>query len=130
MNDLERQVRERFLDRLCDGWDDEEPRLDFGSQALPHFIVAFLKEADPERRARLIRIIWQFRDRLALPTLALALKDSSPAVWEDALDGVVSLGGEKALEILREAAANHGSVDQTKAEWIQEAVDQVIHGTL
>jgi len=52
------EIREWFLDRLDDrGWDDEDPRLDYGSPTLPFFAAAFGQEQDPAHRARLVRVI-------------------------------------------------------------------------
>src|SRR5262245_45444061 len=96
-DDLKDQVRQRFLETIDTGdWNDEDPRLTLGIAALPHFVDAFNGEPDPRRRSRLIRIIWQFRDRSALPVLGEALRDPHDQVWKDALDGIVTLGGDQA----------------------------------
>jgi hypothetical protein len=64
MEDLKEQVRKRFLETIDTGdWNDDDPRMDLGTAALPHLVDAFKKERDPERRSRLIRVVWQFRDR-------------------------------------------------------------------
>jgi hypothetical protein len=77
--------------------------MDLGTEALPHFIDAVKRERDPRRRSRLIRVVWQFRDRSALPFLAEALQDSDDQVWKDALDGIVTVGGDQALQLLHDA---------------------------
>src|SRR5580765_2290610 len=103
-DDLKEQVRQRFLESIdSNDWHDEDPRLDLGTAALPHFIDAIKGERDPIRRSRLIRVIWQFRDRSALPILAEALQDPYNEVWKDALDGIVTLGGDQALHLLHDA---------------------------
>src|SRR6185295_20300892 len=102
-DDLKEEVRQRFLERIEDDWDDEDPRLDLGTAALPHFVDALRKERDPKRRSRLVRVVWQFRDRAALPVLGEALQDPHDQVWKDALDGIVTLGGEQALQLLHDA---------------------------
>jgi len=124
---LEQEIRRRFLDRLDDSWDDEDPRLDFGPSALPYFVAAFKLESSPERRARLIRAIWQFRDLAALPTLAIALRDPFSNVWKDALDGIVTLGGKQALAILEETRSAMTAIppEIEKLEWIDEATAQL-----
>jgi HEAT repeat protein len=131
MSDLEQEIRRRYLDRLDElTWDDEDPRLDFGERALPYFVAAFGAESSPERRARLIRVIWQIRDMAALPTLAVALSDPSSKVWKEALDGIVTLGGNQARAILIEARATVAirSAETDKLAWIDEALTQVIEG--
>jgi len=127
---LKEQVRQRFLERIDTGdWKDWDPRMDLGTAALPHFVDAFRRERDPRRRSRLIRVIWQFRDRSALPVLAEALQDPYDHVWKDALDGIVTLGGDQALQTLHDAhraivGAGESSV-LIKRSWIEEAMGQV-----
>src|SRR5579884_3995236 len=103
MDELEREVQRRYLDRLDDPtWMEEDPRLDFGPAALPFFVAAFKRVgASPGQRARLIREIWGFRVSEALPTLADALEDSYGEVWKEALDGLVTIGGQEARQILK-----------------------------
>jgi len=129
-DDLKEQVRQRFLERIdADDWGDEDPRMDLGTAALPHFIAATKAEHDPRRRSRLIRVVWQFRDRSALPILAEALQDPNDQVWKDALDGIVTFGGVQALELLDDVQCTLLGVGEPSAlikrSWIREAIDQV-----
>ena len=128
LNEIEKQVRNRFLDRIDDrSWDEEEPRLDFGTAALPYFIDAFGEESDPFRRWRLIRVIWQFRDPAALPTLSVAVRDSSAEVWKESLDGFVTIGGSAVLILLREAQFDSMAYKDAaeRIDWITEAIQQI-----
>ncbi len=128
MADLEHEIRERYLDRLDEAtWDDCDPCLDYGAQALPYFIAAFEAESTPSRRARLVRAIWQFRDMAALSTLAMALNDSASEVWKDALDGIVTLGGRQALAVLTRARTALAAcpAETERLAWIDEAAAQV-----
>lgn len=128
MTDLSEEIRRRYLDRLEDpSWDDEDPRLDFASSAMPYFIAALQQGNTPPRRPRLVRVISQFRDSAALPTLAIALRDPFEHVWKNALDGMVALGGNQALAVLNEALAMTSATpaETEKFEWIHEAVTQV-----
>ena len=44
---LKEQVRQRFLERIdARDWGDEDPRMDLGTAALPHFIAAIKEERD------------------------------------------------------------------------------------
>jgi hypothetical protein len=131
MAEMEREIRRRYLDRMDDPtWDAEDPRMDFGVGALPYFVAAFGKENVPERRARLVRVIWQFRDRVALPTLAIAVNDPSSDVWKEALDGIVTLGGPQAVTILEEARAAIVAAPEKdeRISWLDEAIRQVTEG--
>ena len=69
----------------------------------------------------------QFRDAAALPALAAALRDPDGRVWKEALDGIVTLGGPPALEVLQAArAALETFTDaEVRQQWIDEAVEQV-----
>lgn len=128
MKNLQEEVQRRYLDAIDDNsWDDEDPRQDFGVSALPLFVAAFQCESNSKRRSRLIRVVWQFRDSAALPALAEALRDAHQEVWMDALDGVVTLGGEEGLRVLRDAratVADHSDAS-VRLAWIDEAVTQV-----
>ena len=43
---LKEQVRQRFLERVDTGdWDDEDPRMELGTAALPHFMAAIQEGA-------------------------------------------------------------------------------------
>jgi len=66
-----------------------------------------------------------------LPALARALGDQSKEVWKDALDGLVTLGGDQSLAILREERQSIVAKpsENEKLEWIDEAIDQVIQKT-
>ena len=88
---------------------------------------AYRLETDRRRRAVLVHCLWQFRDAAALPALASALSNPDDGVWKEALDGIVTLGGEAAVQVL---AAARGELsrgpDQTiRSEWIDEAIQKV-----
>jgi len=133
MKDLEAEISRRFLDQLDrPNWYPSDPHLDFGLRVLPYFVAAFKKESDPNRRALLVEIIWEFRDASAFPALSIALDDAFPTVWQAALDGIVTIGEkheEAALQILQKARESAAS-DPEKISWIDEAIDQVLHGSL
>src|SRR4030095_13225994 len=72
------------------------------------------------------RVVRQFRDQAALPVLAEALQDPHEIVWKDALDGLVTLGGLEALEILRDIRTNLGNdLSVERHAWISEAIAQI-----
>lgn len=96
-------------------------------EALPLVAEAFEHERDGARRESLIHCLWQFRDMKALPTLSAALHDADDRVWKEALDGIVTLGGDVALRVLEEARDSAGKdpTGKVKREWIEEAIRQV-----
>ncbi len=131
MNDIETAVRCRYLERLDDySWQDDDPQMEFGLVAMPLFVDALRRETDTARRRRLVSIIWRFRDPVALPALAVASADHGDEVWKEALDGIVAIGGQAAMQILRDAQVSLAADPRAagKLEWIPEAIQQVQEG--
>jgi hypothetical protein len=93
-----------------------------GPAVLPHLYGAFRGSTDAAMRSVLVELAWQTRSLQALPFLAEALADEAPGVWKQALDGLVTLDGEPARRILRDAKA---VAEAEKANWIDEALQQV-----
>jgi hypothetical protein len=132
MNDLEKKIYERCLNRLED-WDYEHPSQDFGISVLPYFTDAFERETDPKRKVQLIHIIWQFRDAAVLPTLSAALYDPSPLVWKEALDGLVTLDLPECVQVIEAARARPFKKEKDSIyfqEWLDEAIQQLKEGAL
>jgi HEAT repeat protein len=94
-------------------------------EALPLVAEAYGRESDGQRRESLIHCLWQFRDIAALPTLSVALRDPDDRVWKEALDGIVTLGGDAALGVLEEARDALRKEPETKRQWIEEAIGQI-----
>ena len=95
---------------------------------LPVLIEAFAKEEDRGIRAEIVRCVWQYRRPEAVGFLGEALHDSEPAVWQEALDGLVALGGERAIQALQAARARIPVGRAGRAiteEWVEEALEQV-----
>lgn len=96
--------------------------LEAGDDILPKLEAKFQKESSQERRKLLVRIIWEHRNYTSLIFLAQALSDPAAIVWQEALNGIVTIGGEDAEEqlriVLRTSTAN-------KANWIIEALEQM-----
>jgi HEAT repeat protein len=98
-----------------------------GTVAIPLVTAAYDRETQPARRATLVHALWEFRDRAALPALAAALRDPDDRVWKEALDGIVTLGGTLALEVLQEArvAVETFPDAELRRQWIDEAAGAV-----
>ncbi|RPI78914.1 MAG: HEAT repeat domain-containing protein [Desulfobacteraceae bacterium] len=105
--------------------------MDFGIAALPYFSAAFEHEQDPQRRALLIEIIWEFRDIAVLPALSAALNDPSPLVWKEALNGLVVLDSEDCVKVIEAAKARPFKKEKDSIyfrEWLNEAIQQLKEG--
>lgn len=96
-----------------------------GEHILPWLEAAYWKEPSPERRVAITEIIWEYRNPASLAFLALALADPAESVWQEALNGMVTIGGCEAKNLLQSALAQ---ADPKKHEWIVEAIEQVEDG--
>ena len=95
---------------------------------VPLLIKAFRATRDTSVRADLVDIIWQHRIPTTVDFLSEALDDPASQVWQAALDGLVSMGGEsavRALELARKQARSGDETEQERAEWIEEAIGQI-----
>jgi len=96
--------------------------------AIPKLIEVCKAERNPETRAQLVNIIWEFRDPSTISFLGEALFDSSSRVWKAALDGLVALGCPAALPFLR-AALSRESLGTSNSDsfriWVEEAIEQL-----
>jgi len=96
--------------------------LDEGDEILPRLEAQYLRESSPEHRAAIVHNIWERRHPASLALLACALSDPAEIVWQEALNGIVTLGGEEAKAVLRAALL---TADPQKTEWINEAITQI-----
>ncbi len=118
---MDEDVFQYHLQRLTE--EDSFSRLiEAGDEILPKLEVQFRLESSPTRRAALTNVIWEHRNASSLPFLAHALDDPCECVWQQALDGLITIGGEEAKESL--CAALPVS-DDYKAKYIIEALDQM-----
>ncbi len=81
-----------------------------------------MKEASPQRRTTIVRIVWESRTPKSLTFLAQALSDPVDSVWQEALNGIATIGGEEAMTLLH---AMLPASQANKREWIIEALSQI-----
>lgn len=101
--------------------------IEMKQDALPELIAEFKKERDNRIRALLVHIIWQHRQHSVMPFLADALYDSNPAVWKEAMDGLVTLASPQGVDALRSARSRQFSRQKARVEfvgWLDEAIEQ------
>ncbi len=121
---------EFYLRKLRDGQFDDafHGLIEMDHSVLPKLIEAFKGEADANVRAELINIIWNHRQNETISFLGEALRDESPKVWRNALDGLVTLGSGEALRTLKDAMTrpfNNVEEGDEFRRWLVEAIDQV-----
>jgi hypothetical protein len=101
--------------------------IELGPVILPELLDRFSRARLSAFRAVLVEIARQLRCDEAGPILQAALRDPAPAVWKEALDGLVGLASPLALQILEEArkGAPPPGVEASEWEsWLGEALDQ------
>ncbi len=76
---------------------------EMGPEIIPKLIEFFRAEKDKDTRAFLVEVIYQFREREAIPFLAEALWDDSPLVWQIALDGLLTLDLPECIQVMEQA---------------------------
>lgn len=87
----------------------------------------YRRESDGSRRQVIIHALWESRNPAVLSTLSLALSDPDDRVWKEALDGIVTLGGSQARQILeraRDALADQPELLERRT-WVHEAIEQM-----
>jgi hypothetical protein len=76
-----------------------------------------------------VEIVWQHRvsQAFVMDFLAEALNDKHSEIWKNALDSLVTLGGDSAMQILesyrQKVLKNRGS-NPEQLEWIDEATQR------
>jgi hypothetical protein len=96
--------------------------IELGADVIPLVAMSFKLETDPSIRSTLVNIAWRTDPSRALPFLKEALDDGEPGVWKEALDGLTALGGESALDVVRQARVRTVA---EKSDWLDEAIQQI-----
>jgi len=119
-----------YLEQLRQGSSEDAffALIEAGAVVLPALIEACARQENRGIRTQIVRCIWHHRRAETIGFLAGLLDDHEQAVWQEALDGVVAIGGSEAIEALQEARARF-SGDRTdgavRVEWIDEALEQI-----
>ena len=115
----------RYVAQLAgaDGEDAWHSLVEAGPAALPHLAKALDAAADPHLRTSLVRVAAEYRSTEAVPLLRSVLEDRDAEVWKCALDALVVLGGQVAVDAL--VSAREIAMPERR-EWIDEAIRQVL----
>ncbi len=118
------QEQENFVHYYLDRLDENAfmSLVEAGDDILPMLEQQYRREASPGRRAFIIKVIRQQRNRQSLEILGHALADPEECVWQQALDGLLALGGEEAKDLMRSALA---TANPYQAEYIAEALELI-----
>lgn len=117
----------QLVDLLCDGNDSDDAfhtLVEADNSIIPSLIQQFTSRAWGVERARIIEVIWQRRDKTTIPFLASALNDEYLEVWKQAIDGLVTIGGDHSVDALKTILGQLNDND-ARSPWIAEAIDQI-----
>jgi hypothetical protein len=90
-------------------------------------IDAYHVETDVKVKVQLIDIIWQHRLPECLEFLGAVLQDKHAEIWKAALDGIVGIGGQRAVKILeteKQRLYDKPNPPLHRIEWVEEALLQ------
>ena len=118
-----------YLERYCDGKGDDafHGLLELDKSCLPDVAKAFRSITDSSIRALLLEVIWQHREPTYISLLAEALFDDAQEVWQESMDGLVTLACSESLEALqqaRERSFDDECSQRNFHKWLDEAISQ------
>lgn len=102
--------------------------IEAGNAIVPILIDAYRTEQDSVIRSELVKVVSQHQLPEVIDLLSEAIDDPAPEIWKSALDGLVATGGQLAIRVLESARQRLQPSDRkehTKAEWIDEAIQQI-----
>ena len=131
MNDI-KQLAECYIKKLGgpDNVNACRRLIEADHSIITYLIEVFRTEKDTAIRAELVEIVWQHRvsQTMVMDFLAEALGNKQPEIWKNALDGLVTLGGDSAMQILesfRQRVLKNSGENLEQLEWIDEAIQQI-----
>ena len=122
------QLTAHHLERLGDDEDAWFALVKASPAIIPLLASAFHSEDNAAKRATILNVIWHHRDHSIIPLLGEALQDSSPLVWKQALDGLVTIGGPESVSTIDAARSRKFSSDSGQIEFrefLDEALQQL-----
>lgn len=119
----------QLVDALCRGDENAYHTLiEADDDIVPTLIDEFRDATNGERRGKILEIIWQHRIPDTIAFLTSTLDDEHRDVWKEALDGLVTIGGNESRNALNDCLGRIAPDDE-RAIWIAEAIDQIqTHG--
>lgn len=119
-----------YLDLIRQGYTESAffALIESEPSVIPVLIEAFPKPVNSGIRAKIVQCIWQHRRPEDVSFLANLLYDPESAVWREALDGLVAIGGSDVVSALQEGRmrlSEEQPVRATTVEWVDEALEQI-----
>jgi HEAT repeats len=95
---------------------------------IPVLMEALVREENFGTHAQIVQCIWQHRRSEDISFLVGLLDDPDSTVWQEALDGLVAIGGSEAISGLYQVRMRLPAERSGKAisvDWIDEALEQI-----
>ncbi|MDR3637689.1 MAG: HEAT repeat domain-containing protein [Isosphaeraceae bacterium] len=99
--------------------------MELGENALPGLVDAYRTEPNPAVRALIVEVVWQLRTHASIAFLDEAIQDPAAEVWQQALDGLVTLASAESLHVLESARDRIGEDREEFREWVDGAIEDV-----
>ena len=124
MTSLTREDVAGLVEAVCRGDDNAfHTLIEASPVVVPLLTEHFAQKRDGESRARIVEVIWKRRESESTRFLSIALEDSHPAVWKEAIDGLVTIGGPESRHVLTVFFTIYPH--DARAAWVSEALGQV-----
>lgn len=117
-------IRDYVRQALRDGFTDREffGLRELGEAAIPELIEQFRISEEQRIRVNLVQVLWQTRSKSTLPFLLSLLNEPDDEIWNEALDGIVAIGGPEAKsQLAYQLSLSSGE----RRERIEEAFTQM-----
>jgi HEAT repeat protein len=119
------------VEKFCAGNEDTAffELVEMPGNILPGLIDCFHTEELAAVRAFLVKAAWERRHPSVIQFLGEALDDLNEEVWQEALDGLVTLASDESLAVLQSARSREFSDEAAYKRfhlWLEEAIEQVL----
>ncbi len=91
------------------------------SEAIPFLITKFNEEKNTDNQISIVHAIWQHRNPSTISFLSKLLSSDTEMLWQEALDGLITIGGNDSLLALNQAKQVL-STNNVKVRFINEAI--------
>jgi hypothetical protein len=118
-----------YLERLRQGQTEDAffGLIENDPALLRALMEAFSQEENRGVRTQIVRCLWQHRRPETICFLAKLLDDPDESVWQEALDGLVAIGGSEVIRVLQEVRPKLPADRAGRAitvGWVGEALEQ------
>ncbi|MCA9893757.1 MAG: HEAT repeat domain-containing protein [Anaerolineae bacterium] len=93
---------------------------------VPDLIAAYYAATKLRVKITIVEIVGEHRRKEDILFLIEAATNENASIWQAALDGLVKIGSETSVTALKELMLR--TDDHNKQEWIEEAIQQIVHG--